>query len=92
MEKQRYTVVCDVRGGTYVSQVQAADEVEAVRLWAAQLLAEKPVPEVSSEVARNVLKTLVRDPPVALTGLVGVWCFTALVGDNLVLGNIVLSA
>ena len=93
MSQQFYTVVCEFRGGTYVSQLFAPNEVEAVRLWAEQIAKEKPVPRVSAHLAKNALLDLtLGDLPTPLDGLTGVWCFMPRVGKDSALCNLVLTA
>jgi hypothetical protein len=87
----RYTIVCEFRGGTYVSQVHAANEVDAVRCWADCIRADRPIPRSSAHVATSVLRDLEEHGVAALDGLKGVWSFSALMGRSLVLGNVVLS-
>jgi hypothetical protein len=91
MSTRLYTIVCEFRGGTYVSQVRASGEVEAVRNWAERIKLEKPIPRASFFAATNVLRDLDGDGPVAIDGLAGVWCFTTTIGKDLLLANLVLS-
>jgi hypothetical protein len=88
----KFTIVCEFDGGTYVSQVEAADQVEAVRRWAVNIRIEKPIPGATAYVAKAVLREMDQYGLAALDGLKGVWCFTASVGKKLVLGNVVASA
>jgi hypothetical protein len=91
MADARYTIVCEFRGGTYVSQVHADDEVEAVRRWAERIKAEKPIPGASPFVARNVLRDLDDMPPTPLRGLTSVWCLSFSVADSFGWCNVVRS-
>ena len=86
-----YTVVCEFRGGTYVSQVRATDEVSAVRRWVERIKVEQPIPRSSTSVAKNVLRELGEFGVTALTGLDGVWFFSAQVGRSQLIANVVLS-
>jgi hypothetical protein len=93
MSRRFYTAICEFRGGTYVSQFSAASEVDAVRQWSAIIAKEKPIPRASGYVAKSALRWLALDfLPVRLEGLVGVWCFGALVGGDSVRCNLVLTA
>ncbi len=87
-----FTIICEFDGGTYVSQVEATDPVEAVRRWSVNILVEKPIPRVTAHVAKAVVRNLDQYGVAALDGLKGVWCFTASVGKKMVLGNLVASA
>jgi hypothetical protein len=90
--ERAFTIVCDFRGGTYVSQVRAVDEVCAVREWAHYLRSEKPILRVSGHLAKQVEADLDDFPPVALQGLNGVWCIGAICGRSYMSANIVESA
>ena len=92
MSGRFYTAICEFRGGTYVSQLFAADEVDAVRLWSEKIAKEKPIPRVSAHLAKNALRELDLDPPIPLEGLTGVWCFMCTVGGDSALCNLVLTA
>lgn len=92
MTAHRYTIVCEYRGGTYVSQVVGDDVCEAVRLWTDYLLREEPIPRCSTLLARSVASSLDDDPPVSLDGLSGVWSISGTYGGNFMLANVVESA
>ena len=91
MGDRRFTIVCEFRGGTYVSQLAADDERDAARRWAEYLKRERPIPRVSSYLAKSVAEELVGYPPVPFDGLSGVWCVTGNCGGNLMLANIIES-
>jgi hypothetical protein len=85
----RYTIVCEFRGGTYVSQVIAGDLFEAVRAWTDYLARDRPIPRSSTYLAKTVAAQTREVAPTALKGLSGVWCVTATCGGDLMLANIV---
>lgn len=90
-----YTVVCQFRGGIYVSQFRAADEIETVRAWAEMLKRDRPIARVSYAIARNALADLdlYRDmPPTALEGLSDVWFHCVSCGKDGAFLNIVRTA
>lgn len=90
MGERMFTMVCEYRGGTYVSQVRAIDPPGAISVWAALLRTERRVPRSSAYLARAVSANIARgDRPVAMDGLSGVWCFTALCGGDLMILDIV---
>jgi hypothetical protein len=93
MADSRYTIICEFRGGTYASQVLAEDERHALDNWCALVRAEKPIPRSSPYVAKAVLRDIEKFElePQPLDGLVGVWCFSSSLDDDLILVNIVLS-
>lgn len=93
MSGRLHSVICEFRGGTYVSQHLAADEIDAVRLWSAMLAREKPIPRASAHLATNALRTLAEDlRPTPLDGLSGIWCFVTQVGEDIALCHLVLTA
>lgn len=89
MAEYLFTLVCDFDGGTYVSQVRASNERYAVSEWAALLRREQPIGDASLRIANEVIER--SEAPQALDGLKGVWCWSAIVDDKLVLTNIVRS-
>ena len=90
MPQSLFTLVCEFVGGTYISQFQAADERQAIRDWASYLMVEQPMGAASTGIAACAQGDA--EPPVAVTGLTGVWCWSELVEDDPVLVNIVRSA
>ncbi len=89
MEQSLFTVIVEFRYGTYVAQVMAGDEREAMRRWASPFAEDRPAGKSSSWLAKAFLKGLDDDGPMQLEGLVGVWCATAVCGDSLAIANIV---
>lgn len=95
-----YTVFCEFRGGTYISQFRAVDEIDALREWAAYLVVRKPIPRVSHIVARNALKDLeiidemlgMSMPPVPIEGITDTWCSSASCGRDMAMIHIVRTA
>ena len=47
MNLDLFTIVCEYAGGTYISQVRAADHEKAIIEWAALLRREQPIEGVS---------------------------------------------
>jgi len=92
MTQRRFTIACEFRGGTYISQVLAPDEVRAIEAWAQQFERDRPIPRSSAHVALSVRREVAANDVSALTGLTGVWCISAAVAGDLVLGSVVLSA
>ncbi|MBY8825015.1 hypothetical protein [Sphingomonas colocasiae] len=90
MGERLFTMVCEYRGGTYIAQVRAVDPRGAIAAWAVLLRTDRPVPRSSAHLARAVSANIARgDRPVAMDGLSGVWCFTALCGGDLMILDIV---
>jgi hypothetical protein len=92
MTAHKYTIVCEFRGGTYVTQVLGNDVIDAVKSWGGYLVRERPIPRVSPYLAKAVAVSIDQTPPVELDGLSYVWCVTALCGGDLMLANIVETA
>lgn len=76
-----YTFVFDFRGGTYLSQFQAADPVDAKRRWAIQLQTSG-IDGLEKFAAQKLVEEIEHDM-VPVTGLTDVWCFTVLFDDHL---------
>ena len=89
MSERLFTIVCDFRGGTYVSQVDASDVRDAVRAWTDILAKERPIARASSYLAKSIAANRNEFPPVALDGLTGVWCITGKCGGDFMLANII---
>jgi hypothetical protein len=85
-----FTLVCEFAGGTYIAQIQADDERQAINEWASFLIREQPMGATSNGIAMCAQDD--PEPPTPIAGLSSVWCWTALVGDERVLANIVRSA
>jgi hypothetical protein len=85
-----YTLVLDYAGGTFVSQVRALNEQDALVRWMGMLSAHETVGLMSAEVVaafRNV-----NEQPVALEGLTSAWCASGSAQGGLALVNIVRTA
>lgn len=89
MPQTLFTLVCEFAGGTYVSQLHAVDERQVIRDWASYLRVEQPMGTASTGIAACAQSDA--EPPVPVTGLSGVWCWSELVEDEAVLVNIVRS-
>jgi hypothetical protein len=86
-----YTVICDFRGETYVSQVRAPDEAAAIEAWAERFRDEKPAPKGSKRLATYVLDKVKEHPPTPLEGLSGAWYFAAVAGKHMGYCRLVLT-
>lgn len=85
-----YTVLLDYAGGTYTSQVNAADEGYALRQWVQDLSDRSLAGQISNEVAAAFVS--MSDRPVEIEGLVSIWCASASAKQGLALANIVRTA
>lgn len=82
----------DYCGGTYISQVEAISEREAVQRWAAAL---DPLPIHKFDVKNKVeliAELQDRHDPVLLNGLVNAWCTGALTSGGSILINVIATA
>lgn len=86
-----YTIVCAYDGGTYLSQVTATGARAAAANWAEAFREERPAPKGSRRLADDVLGRLGSEPPVAVQGLAGVWCVTAVARGKAALIHIIIS-
>jgi hypothetical protein len=70
-----YTCILDVLGGSYVSQVEADDEIGAFIQWVEKLRRDRFVPDHSERLAAVFMENLemIGTPPAALNGLTGAW-------------------
>lgn len=84
-----FTFICEFDGGTYVSQVHAADELKALAAWRNLLRHTRPMGETADLIAYDVSDEIAG--PIPLDGLERVWCWSTSVDNKLLLANIVQS-
>lgn len=89
-----YTILVDYAGGTYISQVKAANADQALATWCDIFPKEEGVPKEIWRLARNVRKEALEGSEVVapLNNLVSAWCTTAIFKKKLALINIVQTA
>lgn len=90
MADHLFTVVCEFDGGSYVSQVRARDERQALVEWGHALRTERPMGDDADRIASELSGDA--DAPAPLSGLAGVWCWTMDLDCRLVLANFIRSA
>jgi hypothetical protein len=84
-----FTVLVDLRGGTYVSQVRAGSAGQASLKWA-DCLEVGAMPGVGPAARRELIRQVrENDKPVRVNGLTGVWCQSHLLRGKLALVHIV---
>lgn len=72
-----FTIIFEYRGGTYVSQVEASNEIVAFQNWAKEI-----DPNEIKYLDSHLIKTIAKDSlnidyqPVLLNGLKNTWCAT----------------
>jgi len=89
MHSHLFTIVCEFEGGSYVSQVRAPNEQQALLAWADGIRVDQTMGGDTNRIATNAVEDA--DPPTPLAGLEGVWCWTTNIAGKLVLANIVQS-
>ena len=89
MAERLFTIVCEFRGTTYISQVRASDECEAVQVWTELLTKERPFKRASSYLAKSVAAERTEYLPIALKGLTGVWCISGSCGGDFMLADFI---
>jgi len=90
MKLDLYTIACEYDGGNYVSQIRAIDHKNALIEWAALLRSEQPIEGASSQIAQEVDDGWA--DPAPITGLIGVWCWSATIGHTPALVKLIRSA
>ena len=83
----RFTIICDYKGGTYISQVQAGNAAQSMTAWAEFLRRERPVPDASELIAQAAQENPTDIVP--LDGLIGAWCWTGTADKDLILAHII---
>lgn len=89
MDARLFTIICEFRGTTYVAQVSASDQEDAVLAWAGRLRLERPFGRASSYLAKSAESDLASYLPVAIKGISNVWCITGSCGGDFMLADIV---
>jgi hypothetical protein len=90
-----YTIIAEHRGGTYCCQVQASDEVQALKHWADHCADD---PELLAAFTPQGIRVLQQadwddlDRPTPLRGLVNMWCASISFSQALCLINVVRTA
>lgn len=90
MTAQRFTIMCEFDGGTYLSQVHATDEEQALIAWSEVLRREKPMGGDALLIACEAAAQ--KDDLTAVESLSGVWCWSGMVESRLILTHMVRSA
>lgn len=90
MTTQLFTIMCEFDGGTYISQVHAPDEQQALIVWSEVLQRERTMGDDACLIAHDAAAG--KGELTAVEGLSGVWCWSGIVENRLILINIVRSA
>ena len=88
-----FTVVVDYRGGTYISQVEATDEADALRKWVLDL-DPGPIADFGLKQKQELINSISwRDsPPTPVLDVLHVWCTSVGCGGGLMLINLIKTA
>ena len=70
---EKYTIVFEFKGGTYISQYHASNIKEAVLLWAKNS-DNGSIPNISIIEKQQIYNSLLEDEPTSLSGIENVWC------------------
>ena len=89
MNHRLFTIICEFRGTTHVSQVSATDEHQAVRVWGGVVRKERPFAHASVHLAKAAEIGAGSFQPVGLSGMSSVWCITGSCGGDFMLADIV---
>ncbi len=75
---ETYTFILEFLGGTYISQVESNNHIQALKKWATELDI-KPIFGLGIKNKELLIKSLDEDwhKPVLLNGLINVWHFHA---------------
>lgn len=76
-----YTFVFEFRGGTYLSQWEAANPIDAKRRWAMQLQTSG-IAGMEKFEGQEFVEEVETENLTPITGLTDVWCFTVLFADQ----------
>ena len=89
--KELFTLVVDIRGGTYLHQCTAPNVRMAVSSWA-RTFEPSTVEGLDEAGFRELTGGVQNDEPTRVEGLDSVWCLSALVGDDLAIVNVIQTA
>jgi len=89
---KKYTFSVEFDGGTYLSQVDADNEVDAVAAWVEKFQTEAPLAARSKRLVQAVRRGLFDEKLTRVEGLTGTWCFSTLFAKKIVLGHVILTA
>lgn len=85
-----FTFIANYNGGTFIRQAQAADVLQACRVWAVAVVKNQDIPDLNTaKFLKNVADDMDEFPPAPLDDTPNVWCFTVGSGKAFMLVNIV---
>ena len=90
-----FTIIMELDGGTYTSQVQADDEWNALLRWPAQLKVEE-IKGLGEKMRQRIIGEIEHYPefnqPISLSGMANVWYIMLLVWGKRIEINIIKTA
>jgi hypothetical protein len=86
-----YTFIMEFRGGTYISQINAASPHLACIEWAKRLQVQE-VPGLGQSGQLGLIKEMQEEEPVQIQDAQSVWCVSARIHGPLALVNLVDTA
>jgi hypothetical protein len=81
-----YTIILDLKGGTYISQINETNEKGALNNWRDSI--DDLLPELDIAY-KNSIRNSNAFELIPLSGLENVWCSSELIGDSLALISII---
>jgi hypothetical protein len=86
-----YTFIFEFDGGTYIAQLEAHSEEQALALWA-ERLEPGTIPHFTEDMKREMLAALEENGAVPINGARNTWCTTFSLGKRRGLINFVRTA
>ncbi len=86
-----YTFVLDFKGGTYLSQVTAANFNDAPMNWARELKSDQIAGAVN-DFRNKIISQISDEPPVEIVGLSNTWCLTFQIDERLAIVHFIETA
>lgn len=87
---KKYTIILEFNGGTYLSQVELDGRGDVIAAWCDKQLLDKPFGARTTRLVKAIQRGSANELT-PISGLTGVWAFSALFAGELVLGHVVLS-
>ncbi len=84
-----YTFLMQYGGGTYIEQVHASDETNAMRIWLKQLNVGTIKGFTEKNREKLIKNDFVDEEPVLIEGCLNIWCFGIRIKKELALVNFV---
>jgi hypothetical protein len=87
-----FTFITDYKGGTYISQQEAADLPAACYRWKDHVISGGYIQDLNAKQFGIVFDADIHElPPVAIDDTINVWLFQLLIEDNMLITHIILT-